>query len=88
MLTYERARKVAEETLGSRTAANSYTNGTHAVFYPAPTVVADGTEVPVVGLGPCIVELDTAQAQVYSTAHETWPEWVAHDEGRSFTPRD
>ena len=82
MLTYERARKVAEETLGSRTAANSYTNGTHAVFYPAPTVVADGTEVPVVGLGPCIVELDTAQA------HETWPEWVAHDEGRSFTPRD
>ena len=41
MLTYERARKVAEETLGSRTAANSYTNGTHAVFYPAPTVVAD-----------------------------------------------
>ena len=47
-----------------------------------------GTEVPVVGLGPCVVELNTAQAQVYSTAHETWPEWVAHDEGRSFTPRD
>lgn len=87
MLTYERARKVAEETLGSRTAANSYTNGTHAVFYPAPTVLADGTEVPVVGLGPCVVELDTGQAHVYPAAPEKWPEWVAHDEGRSFVPR-